>query len=243
MKVYRFFPCSEIWTISKRKDSIHSTLVWHVLSQEVYPYLCGACLFPFGQSRATEQINDELHTFYIFTSRFWSLAGILSLGKMPAPRYPDALRQQVIDLYSQGKGYKAIGRQLGLSRDTVRNWIASYRLTGRTESVQTTGILRNGPAYQKKEERFAAVREEYESSSTSLLAIAQKHGLNYHNLRNYLQRHHPESALMHTFAKKSAQLQAMMEDQMNAIRQQGEEILAQMREELTSQLQRLQSTR
>ena len=35
-------------------------------------------------------------------------------------------------------------------------------------------------------------------------AIAQKHGLNYNNLRNYLLHNHPESALLHAYAKKSA---------------------------------------
>ena len=157
-------------------------------------------------------------------------------------RYPDALRQQAIALYRQGKGYKTIGHMLGITRDTVRNWISSYRLTGRTESVQTTGQLRNGPSYQKREERYAAAREEYETTSASLLAIAQKHGLNYNNLRNYLLHNHPESALLHAYAKKSAKMQQVMDAQMAAIRQQGEEYLAQMREELTTQLQRLHRT-
>ena len=159
-----------------------------------------------------------------------------------AVKYPDALRQQAIALYRQGKGYKAIGHELDLPRDTVRNWISSYRATGRTESVQTTGQLRNGPSYQKREERYAAAREEYETTSASLLAIAQKHGLNYNNLRNYLLSNHPESALLHAYAKKSAKMQQVMDAQMAAIRQQGEEYLAQMREELTAQLQRLHRT-
>ena len=161
---------------------------------------------------------------------------------MPTTRYPDTLWQQAIALYRQGKGYKTIGHELDLPRDTVRNWIASYRATGRTESVQTTGQLRNGPSYQKREERFAAAREEYETTSASLLAIAQKHGLNYNNLRNYLLSNHPESALLHAYAKKSAKMQQVMDAQMAAIRQQGEEYLAQMREELTVQLQRLHRT-
>ena len=161
---------------------------------------------------------------------------------MPTTRYPDTLRQQAVALPLLGKGPKAIASALGLSRDTVRNWISSYRLTGRTESVQTTGQLRNGPSYQKREERFAAAREEYETSSASLLAIAQKHGLNYNNLRNYLLSNHPESALLHAYAKKSAKMQQVMDAQMAAIRQQGEEYLAQMREELTVQLQRLHRT-
>ena len=151
----------------------------------------------------------------------------------------DALRQQAIALHLQGKGYRAIGHELGLTRDTVRNWIASYRLTGRNESVQTTGQLRSGPSFRKREERYAAAREEYETTSASLLAIARKHGLNYNNFRNYLLHNHPESSLLHTYAKQSAKIQASMDAQMAAIRQQGEECLTQMREELSTQLQRL----
>ena len=157
-------------------------------------------------------------------------------------RYPDTLRQQAVALSRKGKGYKAIARELGLPRDTVRNWIVSYRTTGRTESVHTTGQLRTAPSFQAREERFAKAREEYETTSASLLAIAQKHGLNYNNFRNYLLSNHPESALLHAYAKKSAKMQQVMDAQMAAIRQQGEEYLAQMREELTAQLQRLHRT-
>lgn len=32
----------------------------------VYPYECGVCLFPFRQSRAPDEINDELHTFFVY---------------------------------------------------------------------------------------------------------------------------------------------------------------------------------
>lgn len=157
---------------------------------------------------------------------------------MSSPRYPDALRQQVIALYQQGKGYKAIGHELGLTRDTVRNWISTYRLTGRTENVQTTGQMRNGPSYTKREELFSMAREEYETSSASMLSIAQKHGLNYNNFRNYLLRNHPESSLLHTYAKQSAKMQLVMDAQIATIRQQGEEYLAQMRHELSLQLER-----
>ena len=162
---------------------------------------------------------------------------------MPATvKYPDTLRQQAIALYQQGKGYRAIGHQLGLTRDTVRNWIATYKLTGRTESVQTTGQLRNGPSYQRREERFAAAREEYETTSASLLSIAQKHGLNYNNLRNYLLNNHPESNLLHTYAKQSAKMQAALDEQMATLQQKGDEYLQQLHEELVGQMERLKAS-
>lgn len=155
-------------------------------------------------------------------------------------RYPDALRQQAIALHLQGKGYKTIGHMLGITRDTVRNWISSYRLTGRTESVQTTGQLRNGPSYQKREKRFAAAREEYETTSASLLSIAQKHGLNYNNLRNFLQQYHPESALLHAYVKRTGELQEQLARQIDDLQKTGNQLLQQMRQELDAQLARLQ---
>ncbi|MBQ6952287.1 MAG: transposase [Bacteroidales bacterium] len=108
-------------------------------------------------------------------------------------RYPDSLRQQAIALSRKGKGYKAISTELGIKRDTVRSWITTYRLTGRTESVQVTGQMRTVQLAQQ-EEQYAKAREEYETSTESLLSIAKKHGLNYNNLRHFLQQHHPESA-------------------------------------------------
>ena len=159
---------------------------------------------------------------------------------MRTSQYPDTLRQQAIALYLQGKGYKTISHELGLSRDTVRNWIASYRATGRTESVKTTGQLRNGPSYRKREERFAAAREEYETTSASLLSIAQKHGLNYNNLRNFLQQYHPESALLHAYVKRTGELQEQLARQIDDLQKTGNQLLQQMRQELDAQLARLQ---
>ena len=155
-------------------------------------------------------------------------------------RYPDTLRQQAVALSRKGKGYKAIARALDLPRDTVRNWIVSYRTTGRTESVQTTGQLRTAPSFRAREERYAKAREEYETSSASLLSIAQKHGLTYNNLRNFLQQYHPESALLHAYVKKSAELQAQLAEQMATIQKTGDQLLQQMRQELDAQLARLQ---
>ena len=159
---------------------------------------------------------------------------------MSIPRHSDALRQQAVALSQQGKGYKAIARALGLPRDTVRNWIVSYRTTGRTESVHSTGQLRTAPSFQEREERFAKARQEYETTSASLLSIAQKHGLNYSNFRNFLQQYHPESVLLHSYSKRSAELQAQLTEQMATIQKAADQLLQQMRQELDAQLARLQ---
>ena len=155
-------------------------------------------------------------------------------------RYPDSLRQQVIALSRKGKGYKAISTELELPRDTVRNWITAYRRTGRTESVQSTGQFRDSPSFLKREERFAPARKEYETTDASLLSIAKKYGHPYNNLRNHLQQYHPESALLHSYVKCSAVIRKEMQQQITSLQETGEAILSQMKEELETQLSRLQ---
>ena len=155
-------------------------------------------------------------------------------------RYPDSLRQQVIALSRKGKGYKAISTELELPRDTVRNWIIAYRRTGRTESVQSTGQFRDNPSFLKREERFAPARKEYETTDASLLSIAKKYGHPYNNLRNHLQQYHPESALLHSYVKCSAVIRKEMQQQITSLQETGEAILSQMKEELETQLSRLQ---
>ena len=134
---------------------------------------------------------------------------------MSLPRYPDSLRHKAIALFRLGKGYKAIASELGLSRDTVRGWVQSYRITGRTESVQATGRLQKvkpqGSTQQswvEKETLYAVPRTEYETTSESLSAIADRHGVKYNNFRNHLRQYHPESYLLHTYAKQEASFRA-----------------------------------
>ena len=158
---------------------------------------------------------------------------------MSIARYPDTLRQQAIALSNQGKGYKAVARALGVPRDTVRSWVLRYRLTGRTESVQTTGQQR---VLEEREALYASAREEYERTPLPLRTIAQKHGLNYFNFRNFLQQHHPESALLHSYAKRTAELQRALAAQMADLERTGEELLQQLREDLDAQLSRLRQT-
>lgn len=151
-------------------------------------------------------------------------------------RYPDTLRQQAISLSKEGMGYKAIASALGLSRDTVRGWVKSFRLTGRTASVQSTGKLR---IKDDREEQYQLAREEYENTPESLRTIAQRHGVNYYNLRYFLQQHHPESALLHAYTKRVAALHAILADQMASLQRIGNELLGQMREDLDEQLRRI----
>ena len=151
-------------------------------------------------------------------------------------RYSDTVRQQAVALSREGKGYKAIASALGVPRDTVRSWVQSYRLTGRTESVHTTGQLRS---MEEREALYAKAREEYENSSTPLRTIAQRHGLNYFNLRYFLQQHHPESALLHGYTKRTAALQAALDAQLASLQQTGDQLMRQLKEDLDGQLLRI----
>ena len=101
-----------------------------------------------------------------------------------------------------------------------------------------TGQMRTVQLAQQ-EEQYAKAREEYETSTESLLSIAKKHGLNYNNLRHFLQQHHPESALLHAYMKRTAELQKTLATQMATLQQTGDQLLRQLREDLDAQLSRL----
>ena len=178
---------------------------------------------------------------------------------MPNPRYPDTIRQQVITLYHSGKGYKAISTALQLPRDTVRNWITAYRLTGRVESVQCTGHLRHPePAdmdyarqrsavkpdtLEEKEVKYQAAREEYENGGDSLMAIAKKHGLSYTQLRNFLRQYHPESAVLHTYSKQVATFQEAIAQQRTQLDDLEKTMLSQLQQAKEKELLRVTQLR
>ena len=68
-KYFRFYPWREIWTISKRRDKqiIHH-LVWRTVHSALFPYLVWSIVYlRLGPSRASLQINEMLHTFFIYT--------------------------------------------------------------------------------------------------------------------------------------------------------------------------------
>ena len=138
---------------------------------------------------------------------------------MPSLRYPDTLRQQAIALSEKGKGYKAIAAALGVPRDTVRSWIARYRQDGSMGTVE------------KREVLYEQARKEYEAGTQSLFAIAQRHGLNYYNLRNFLRQYHPESQALHCFNKRKAALKSMVAQQIHEIHFMETQLLRQLEEE------------
>jgi len=133
-------------------------------------------------------------------------------------RYPDTLRQQAIALSTQGKGYKAIASALGVPRDTVRSWILRYRESGQLGTVH------------EREQRFGPARKAYETTPASLWAIAQEQGLNYYNLRNFLNQYHPESRVLHAYQVRQARVQQAIQSQLSALAQLQEDLRAQLPE-------------
>lgn len=137
---------------------------------------------------------------------------------MPTLRYPDTLRQQAVALSQQGKGYKAIASALGVPRDTVRSWIARYRQDGSMGTVE------------KREVLYEQARKEYEAGTQSLFAIAQRHGLNYYNLRNFLRQHHPESLVMHQYQMRQARVREVIGRQLAALQAMEQDLRGQLLE-------------
>ena len=137
---------------------------------------------------------------------------------MPTTRYPDTLRQQAVALSREGKGYKAIASALGVPRDTVRSWIARYRQDGSMGTVE------------KRELLYEQARKEYEAGTQSLLAIAQRHGLNYYNLRNFLRQHHPESQMLHQYQMRQARVREVIGRQLAALQAMEQDLRGQLLE-------------
>ena len=123
---------------------------------------------------------------------------------MPRPsKYPEEVRKKAIELFRAGQGYKAVARELGVSRDTVRGWINNYR----RRETSTDGLLL---AAEQKEEQYRQARLEYESSAAPLKDVAAKYGHNYNNFRNHIKNKHPESEVMHNYNRYLRDLQGLV---------------------------------
>lgn len=109
-------------------------------------------------------------------------------------------------MYQEGKGYKAVARELGLTRDTVRNWVTTFQLTGRTAPVRSARpkAPERKPSrntIRQREERYGPARLAFEQTSASLREIAKRHGVDYGCLWRFLQKHHPESIVKHKYVQ------------------------------------------
>lgn len=119
--------------------------------------------------------------------------------------YPENVRGNAISLYLTGKGYRTIASELGLSRDTVRNWIISYKrksaeavrsLEG--HAVDEERVYRYlGGRYGQSQETKVKYQDAINASSSieclgmTIGEIARMHGVDAQGLRNQLLRHFP----------------------------------------------------
>ena len=171
---------------------------------------------------------------------------------MAAPVHTDAVRKRAIDLYLEGYGYKAVARELGLSRDVVRNWIAVYKKTGRKEALRHTQsepveagkelekrLARQRERIAENEEKYRQARRAYENGEESLMKVAEQHEVSYASLREFINRYHPESRLLHTYAKERKQVQDAVAEQVARVQKMGEDAIVRMSENLAREMAKL----
>lgn len=65
----------------------------------------------------------------------------------------DPKRLEAAKLFAQGYGYKAVSTELGINRETVRDWSYTWRAVG------TEGLMREGRIAYSPEIKLAAVRD------------------------------------------------------------------------------------
>lgn len=63
-------------------------------------------------------------------------------------RWSLEMRNKAADLFKKGYGYKAASTELGISRETVREWYYAYRALGR-EGLCALGVRREYPRQVK----------------------------------------------------------------------------------------------
>lgn len=94
-------------------------------------------------------------------------------------------------------------------------------------------------ALEQEEERFREARTEYETTEASILDVAKRHGLNYNQLRVHIRTYHPESHLLHVYARHPAEVARVVSRQISEIQRLGENDLRQMSEDLSAELAKL----
>ena len=74
MKVFRFYPELKSGQFHERGNSAIHHLVWYRVPSAPYDTVVRYCLFAFGQSRASVQIDETIYPFFladdeVFTKR------------------------------------------------------------------------------------------------------------------------------------------------------------------------------
>ena len=96
---------------------------------------------------------------------------------------------------------------------------------------------------EKEEQSFKQARLEYETTRSSQLTLAKKYELDYNAFREHILKFHPESHLLHVYAKRTQEVADYVTRQTEMLQSMGENILKMMSEDLEKALAKMDKTR
>lgn len=85
----------------------------------------------------------------------------------------DSLRRQAALLFEQGYGYKAVSTQLGINRETARNWACSWRAIGTEDFCKLGGYAPR--KHHTEEVKLAAVRDHL--AGDSIVTVMERYNV------------------------------------------------------------------
>lgn len=83
------------------------------------------------------------------------------------------LRLRAAELFEQGHGYKAVSTELGVNRETIREWSYTWRALG------TEGLLASDRNHYPSELKLAVVRDR--QAGLSVVDVMEKYQINNRN--------------------------------------------------------------
>ena len=132
-------------------------------------------LTPFD-SRVGEGIRSMLTPLFNFQHRFWFISGKQTTKRESNGRKPRPMSQikQLLQLHEQGKGIKFIARSLGISKNTVKAYLAKVTLSpldiqsllALDDPIMEARFHAGNPAY--KDERFEHLKANLDFFSKEL---------------------------------------------------------------------------
>lgn len=93
-------------------------------------------------------------------------------------------RAKAAELFNQGYGYKAVSSELGINRETVREWACTWRALGEE------GLLKSPHSHKHydKETKQAAINDRL--NGVSVIAVMERYGINNRNcIKRWMQEY------------------------------------------------------
>ena len=96
--------------------------------------------------------------------------------------HPNHSRRKAAELFERGYGYKATASELGLNRETIRDWYYTWRAMGTEELLSKNTAKRNRYSTETK---IAAVKDR--EAGMSVVAVMKKYSIpNRHRLNEWM---------------------------------------------------------